>query len=194
MGVVLLVPGRPDAANADSVSSETRLVNRAFVEHQEPLKRFISRRVASADDTEDILQDVYVRIVRSKGLFLIDNIRAFLYKTALNLVRDHHRKSKNRSAVVFVEEYDEKLMPQGLSPERVLSARQRLRLIEAALHDMPPKYLEALIMSRFHGKTYDEIAETMGVTVRSVQTYIARAVDMMDQKLQAAQESRHDHD
>lgn len=158
-------------------------VRRAYLEHHEPLRQFIARRGASDEDAADILQDVYVRISRLGNLLQIQNLRAFLYATALNLVRDHKRRQQTRSIVVRVEDGAMDAIAAVGTPESISCARQRLRLMEEALASLPQAWRQALILHRFHDMTYDDIAQTLGVTTRSVQTYIARALEHIDRSL-----------
>ena len=66
--------------------------------------------------------------------------------------------------------------PDELSPERILIANERLARLMEALNALPPRMAEAFVLHRFDEMTYAEIARRMGVSVRTVESFIARAV------------------
>ena len=73
-----------------------------------------------------------------------------------------------------------------LHPERIMLDRERLAQFTAALDSLPPRMGEAFILHRFEEMTYREIARRMGVSVRTVEHFVSRAMRRIHASLEAS--------
>ena len=173
-------------ASAPMAASE---LERLFDEEYDDLVRFLYARFGSGPpEPEDVAQHAFLKLHDRGYLTDIDNPKAFLWRTASNLVvsglraenvRDNYRASLKAK----------KPEQQGVlsSPERVLEAEQELALVAQALATMPLRRRRAFVLHRFDGMGYTEIGRRLGIGRTAVTKHIARAAleidTLLDQSL-----------
>ncbi len=147
------------------------------------LVRFLSRKLNSKEDAQDIAQNAFIRIQQLAESGQLDNPKAYLYQTASNLAIDKIRRDQLHSKYVQTEgnwQHDDSGSAQKLSdyctPERLLAAKQELTEIERAIEGLPLKCRQAFLLHRVKGRSYSEIAIEMSVSVSSVEKYILQAL------------------
>lgn len=162
-----------------------------FERYYRELLNFLTHRLGNRDLAADLTQESYARVYAAGG-DAVREPRALLYTIARNLVTDHHRRSQQRDVVAPGEplpaeptDPDEHTGPEAHQPDVILSARQRLAAIEAALAACPPRPREAFVLYKIDGLSRAEVAEAMGVSVRTVETHLEVAMRACMQHLQA---------
>jgi RNA polymerase sigma factor (sigma-70 family) len=124
---------------------------------------FLWRVVGDGPEAEDCLQDTFLRAYRaSRGIERIENPRAWLYTIAGNVARTHLRRRGNQAAwnVALDEEHSD----GSASVERVVEGRQDVERLRQVLRALPYKQRAALMLRKYHGMTYPEIAAILGVS------------------------------
>lgn len=146
-----------------------------FREYRDALRRFFAARLGGNTLPDDAVQQVFLQAVRENSRRRIEKPRAFLFVIASNLVKDERRKRRTR----FMDRHepigDDVVCPRP-PPDLAAESRQELSLLIKALMELKPKYRCAFLLHRFHGLTYDEIAEEMGISASSVRNYISLAL------------------
>jgi RNA polymerase sigma-70 factor, ECF subfamily len=133
-------------------------LERTFQDHYRLIYRTAYRVTGTAEDAEDVLQTVFLKLMRSNSLEgFRENPKAYLYRSAVNLSLDVIRTRRRR--VLPVD-----LMPQ-LAPVRDTPIQENLR---AAMTKLNPKAAEILILRHVHGYTDAEIARFLGRSRASV--------------------------
>lgn len=147
-----------------------------YREHQGWLSSFLRKRLGCSQQAADLLQDTYLRLLVSGRLPDSDYARPYLTRIAKGLVVDHFRRKRIEQA--YLEEL-------ALRPEEfVQSPEEQLQLIDALieadtlLHSLPDKARRAFLLRRVDGLSYREISEQLGVSVSSVEKYVARALQV----------------
>jgi RNA polymerase sigma-70 factor (ECF subfamily) len=124
---------------------------------------FLWRLVGDGPDAEDCLQDTFMRAFKAKsGLEDIANPRAWLYAIAANVGRTHLRRRGNHAARNLL--LDDDHLDQGASVERIVEGRQDLEVLRQAVGALPYKQRAALMLRKYQGLEYAEIAEVLGGT------------------------------
>ena len=142
-----------------------------FDQHYPALVRYCQRLTGDRDVAEDIAQESMVRLFDHEVTGPVAGVRAWLFKTATHLVRDRYRVGKNR--LRLLEEHP--VAPsEPESPERSLERREARMRAREALEALAPRDREMLLM-RYSGFSYKEIAEAIEVAATSVGTLLARA-------------------
>ena len=145
-------------------------------EYGEPLRRYFARHLSRPDDAEDMVQEVFTRLLRSTDTEPIANPQAFLFRIASNLLLDRRRRNTVRQLNQH-EPYDETYHAhEVISPERVLIGKQELQRLKKAILALPPNVRAAFILHRFEGLKYKEISETLNISVSSVEKYMMTAI------------------
>ncbi|MGD7034060.1 RNA polymerase sigma factor [Methylotuvimicrobium buryatense] len=152
--------------------------------HREELHRFLVRRIACADTANDLLQDIFLRLINLHSAEPIGNPRAFAYRIAANLAIDHLRKQRETDDI-DADEYTQ-LPDDTAGPERIVFGRQQLELCEQALEELSPLCLKIFTMSRFEGYSHKQIAEELNISVSWVEKNIILALKQCKKALSDA--------
>ena len=154
------------------------------------LLNFLARKVGDKELAADLAQESYARVCAVPDRANIAEPRALLYTTARNLVTDHYRRAAVRDQVEISGAHEHALDADAVmasaawEPEAVLSGRQRLAAIEQALADLPPRPREAFVLYKLDGLSRGQVAEKMGVGVKTVETHLAVAMEACVCRLQ----------
>jgi len=142
-----------------------------FDRHYPELARYCQRLMGDRDAAEDIAQESMVRLFDHQVAGSEAGIRAWLFKTATHLVRDRYRVEKNRVRLL-AENPVQPSAPE--SPELRLERAEARAHARAALDALAPRDREILLM-RYAGFSYREIAEAIDVASTSIGTLLVRA-------------------
>ena len=134
------------------------------------LFRYLHRLTGDADVAEDIAQETFVRLLRQS--LPADEVRPWLFTVAMNLVRDHARKTERRQRLLTTAPV---LVAQSTLPDENVERAERVTRVRGALERLPVRDRQLLLM-REEGFKYEEIAAVIGVAPASVGTLIARAL------------------
>jgi len=144
------------------------------------LLNFIRRRVPDPGDAEDILQEVFYRLVEANRLLVpIEHITGWLFRVARNRITDVFRKKEpeNFSDLAIEDEDDDELQFEDLlpspddGPEAIHARRVFLEELRQALGELPKEQREVFMAHEFEGRSFKDLAEKTGV---SVNTLLAR--------------------
>lgn len=134
------------------------------------LERRLTATLGAFIDVEDVVQESFVRLGRYEG----DSVRhpkALLLRIASNLVMDAKRRSARRGVVHLpLEEARDVVAPVG-DPADLLD-------LKTAIMGLPPKLRDTLLLARFTPLTNEEIAERLGVSTKTVEWRISRALSI----------------
>lgn len=145
-----------------------------------PLVAYFQRRVGSRIEAEDLTQEVFLRLVRRTDVETLDNPEAFVFRTAVNLLRDRYRRGKTQRD--HLAEAGGQPVIEELSPERVFDSRQHLAMVVATLEELDERSRDAFILHRLEGMKHAQIAELYGVSVSSVEKYIIKALALLTER------------
>lgn len=149
----------------------------SFRDNYRDLLRFLTRRTGDAERAADLAQDTYLKLAAlSPASGEIRNPRAYVYRVAGNLAIDTLRRDGRIAADFTFLEAGDVVADPAPSPEARVIAQQRLRLLEAALDELPTKPRLALLLNRVEGRTFAEIASRLAVSESMVAKYIAHAL------------------
>lgn len=138
-----------------------------------PLVRFATGLGLGLADADDLAQEAFVRLwERRSSIDPSRSVRAWLYRTvrnlALNQFRDDRRHAERLAA----------LPPPGPepTPDDVAEGRTLARRLDALVAELPDRQREALLLTRLDGLTHAEVADVMGVSARTVNNHLVRAL------------------
>lgn len=149
-----------------------------FRRYSESILRYTDRILGSRAEAEDVTQEVFLKaIVRVDQYDGRAPVASWLFAIAANACRDRLRRSGRRASVPL-DSVAEPTAP-GPSPDRVLVESERRRLVRRALAALSDEQREALVLARFHGMPYVEIARTLEISEGAVKTRIFRAMEKL---------------
>ena len=164
------------AAHSDSAPRRPSLPLEAlFQEHHGAVYRAAYRITGDAADAEDVLQTVFVRLLRREDeLDLSASASSYLHRAAVNAALDLLR-SRRRSRAVALAEVEGALEETGPGPERSRGGRELAARLRAALTRLPPKSAEIFTLRYFEERSNLEIARMLGVSQTSIAVILHRA-------------------
>jgi RNA polymerase sigma factor (sigma-70 family) len=165
---------------APVVNKKTPVWARSFQQYQNSLRSFLRRRVADSWEVEDLVQEVYWRLLHAEAgeREAIHNIRAYLFTVAANLVRERAVLYQRAALQVDITDVLSELHAPDSSPEdHAYRQARRLRLVEA-ISALPPRCKAVMVMQYREGMSYAEIADAMGISTHMVKKYVVRSLDL----------------
>jgi len=153
------------------------LVERLFVEHGGGLRAFFYRRVRKHPDAAELAQEVYVRMLRVPDMGAVRNPEAYLYAVASNLAREHAVQERRSADALDVD--DPAIQEQLAELPAIagqLDKEQRVRRLREVLQQLPPKCHAAVVLQYWHGLSYEEISQRLGVSTHMVKKYLSQAL------------------
>ena len=132
--------------------------------------------VQRGKDGKDTVQETCVRALQVPAPENISNPVRYVLRIARNLAIDRRRQSK-REAQLFEHAVDSTLFADDLpDPERVLSGKESLAGVLAAIDRLPPRCHQAFVLHRFENLGYAAVAHRMGISISAVEKHIAEAM------------------
>lgn len=147
-----------------------------------PLMSFFMRRVKDHADAEDLTQETLLRVIRAQAFERIERAESYVFKVAVNLLRDHKRLSYrfHPTACVPIEEAVaselESQLVEDLSPERVLLSKDSLNEALALLEGLGERTRNIFVLFRLENMKQKEIAALYGIGQSTVEKHVMRAV------------------
>lgn len=183
MGNVIYLAKGADEQGAVGVEPQT--FELFFTEHRRALASYLRRRMASEADVQEVVQESYARILSyGYGCSRPPVVwKALLYRIATNLMHSRGRKDRAQNRAGHASLDDIELMSEAPSQERVVSAQQELQIVRRTILSLPPKCQKVFLLSRTHRKTYPEIADICGISVKMVEKYISQALAALRREL-----------
>ena len=143
------------------------------VDQRLSLQRFIEARLRDPVESEDLVQETYLRLYDYRRTRSIADVGAFCFTVARNLIRDQLRR--RRSAPLPAELVDEIACPQPRADE-ILAYRERVEVLVQALRRMPALRREVFMRQRLDGDAAAAIATDLGLSRAAVDKHVSRAV------------------
>ena len=153
-----------------------------FLKNRGELEAMLRGRTRDPQSAADLAQEVFLKLRRiTVPLPNNHEARRYLFTMARNLATDHQRVEGRRAqilegAVTLFEDIEP-------SPEAVTIARDQMRVVEAALTELPKHCRSVLYMSRMLGMSHGEIAAELGISRSLVEKYVVKAMLHCRQKL-----------
>lgn len=176
------------------MSEQDRQISEIMAEERPRLLNFIRRRVPDLSDAEDIVQDVFYRLVEANRLLMpIDHVTGWLFHVARNRITDFFRKKKPglfSDAAVEDESGEllriEDLLPSpAAGPDAIYLRNLLLDELELAIDELPDDQREVFVAHEMDGRSFQELAVETGVNVNTLLSRKRYAVLHLRERLQS---------
>lgn len=166
-----------NCSNTITCNDACATVAPVFLEYEKQLKRFVRKHVKDNSHSDDILQQLYLKIYRNcEQLQGINNMNAWLYQITRNAVNDFFRENSKVVALV-----DDAEIADANENENLV--RQEMEaLVLPLIQLLPEEYSEALILSEIEGISQKEIAEKLGISYSGAKSRVQRGREKLKQK------------
>jgi RNA polymerase sigma factor (sigma-70 family) len=140
-----------------------------------PLLSFFRKRTHNGADTQDLVQQVFLRLAQSRQAGEIHNPDAYIFQTAANALRDHYRHLAVHNRVLHqtIAAHSD---VSDLSPERISLARDDLARLVEGMRLLPERTRDVLTLRCFEGLKNIQIAKLQQISTRSVENHIAKGL------------------
>lgn len=152
--------------------------------HYNGLVNFVySRYVNDMDEAKDIIQSTFMKIWKGRDkIDVTSSPKSYLYQVAKNSALDHIRKYKSKVNVVLEDDLERMDRVEEEVSRDADSFHLRTKIVEA-LDVLKPKTRKIFELNKFEGLTYEEIANHMDISKRTVESNIARALVLLRDRL-----------
>jgi len=165
---------------------ESAAYERLVADHSGDVYALLFRLTSDGEEARDLTQETFLRAFQSINRFRGEaSLKTWIYRIAINQARNRWRwwRRRRREATVSLDATDEQrerplaatlASNDGLSPEEETLAREREAQLRGALLKLRSSYREAVILRDVEGFSYDEIAETLQISIGTVKSRISR--------------------
>ena len=184
-------------------AGEPGAFERLVTVYESRIKAAVARHIVDRASVDDLSQEVLLRLYRARDRYEpTARFETFLYRIIFNICVNHTQYSRRRRHLAFRQgtEDDEPGVPlpaddTALAPPREIELGERARLLHAAIGRLPENQRRALLLSRFEGLAYEEIAAVMDTSLQAVKSLLWRArenlrVDLSDRLDEAGEPLR----
>jgi RNA polymerase sigma factor (sigma-70 family) len=176
-----------------AMTTQDRQISEIITKERSRLHNFIRRRVPDPSDVEDILQDVFYKLVEANRLLMpIEHITGWLFRVARNRITDLFRKKKPEtfSDQAVEDEHGELLRIEDLlpspdaGPEALYVRSVLLDELETALDELPDEQREVFVAHELEGRSFKELAAETGTSLNTLLARKRYAVLYLRERLQ----------
>ena len=176
------------------MTEQDRQISEIIVKERSRLCNFIRRRVPDPSDAEDIVQEVFYKLIEANRLLMpIEHVTGWLFRVARNRITDLFRKKKPETfSEAAVEDVDgevlriEDLLPSpDAGPEALYARSVFLDELELALDELPEEQREVFVAHELEGRSFKEMAVETGVSVNTLLSRKRYAVLHLRERLQS---------
>jgi RNA polymerase sigma-70 factor (ECF subfamily) len=171
---------------------------RVVAEHSGDVYALLYRLTTDPEEARDLTQETFLRAFQSIGRFRGDaNLKTWIYRIAVNQARNRWRWWRRRKRDVTVSldatgERDEQPLSailrddDAIDPEQETLARERESHLREALLELKRPFREAVILRDVEGFSYEEIAETLELSIGTVKSRLSRGRFQLRRKLEGS--------
>ena len=148
------------------------LISNYYIAHRDELLAYVCSRLGDSCQAEDIVQNVFLRLLTSDKLISEVTLPALVFAMTRNLVYDYYR---HHTAVEQYEHYIKGVCSELTSDESILSAREVMEQLEQGLARLPENCREIYRMHIYDGMKVGEISRELGEGYKSVEHRLGTA-------------------
>jgi RNA polymerase sigma-70 factor (ECF subfamily) len=157
-------------------AGDERALGEVFRAHFAGMASFVQRFVRSPDVAEELVQDVFLKLwTKREQLAEIETLRTYLFRAARNTALNHLRRQKLERRWQEEQGMDDD-PPAAFAADEETTEQEVTAAVQEAINRLPPRCREVFLLSRDGGLTYAEIARSLEISVKTVETQMGRAL------------------
>ena len=171
-------------------SSDDAAFSEVVARYKAKIYNYLYRMTGSADDAEDLTQEVFIRMYTSIDSFRgQSSLNTWLFRIAGNLCIDRFRRARNRAAAYSLDapagddDLASEVPDTTYEPHRMLENAEMAEQIQMALSKLPDKLRSTLLLHDIEGLPYEEIAQVVGCPLGTVKSRLFNARIQLRQHL-----------
>ena len=161
--------------------NNNQLISNYYAAHRDELLSFIAVRITNAVEAEDLVQDIFLRLLRGHHLITPDTLPALIYTMARHAVSDYYRRRR------IYEEYEHYIKRSDCTSEieSLISARQLMERMERSLARLPKTCCEIYRLHIYDGMKVRDIARELSLPYKQVENRLGQARKAVRQQLRS---------
>jgi RNA polymerase sigma-70 factor, ECF subfamily len=176
----------PAALEAIPPQVDPARMEKVFEQHHALVFRAAYRVTGNAADSEDVMQTIFLRLVRRSDAFQdVSEIESYLYRAAVNAALDTVRQRQRASATPLEETASGHVSDMRQSPEKAFDSGEIKKWLREAVGRLSPLAAEAFALRFFEDKKNTEIAEILGTTASSIAVTLHRTRERLEREYRA---------
>jgi RNA polymerase sigma-70 factor (ECF subfamily) len=176
----------------DALAGDQRAYRELLERHRQPIYHVIFKIIRNPDEAADLVQETFMKAFGSLASYRFEyRFSTWLYKIAANNAIDFLRKKRidalslDKPIQTVDGEVTFEVPDWSQNPEEELYRRRRAITVQDAIAALPPKYREVIQLRHQQDKSYEEIADQLGLPVGTVKARIFRARELLKKKLKS---------
>lgn len=158
---------------------ESKFFEDIYNTYAKEIRRFLFYKTQDIDKSEDILQDVFIKLWENCNKVDFNKVKSYIYSIANNMflndikdqkvVQNHRKHNENKST--------------NESPEFIMLEKEFMEKLESTIDNLPEKQREVFLMNRIEKKKYKEIALLLDISVKAVEKRMHQALVVMRKEI-----------
>ena len=153
-----------------TANNQGQMIANFYTVHHAELVNYATSRLGNREEGEDLVQDVFIKMMSFEGIINEATIKSFAFTIAANKVKDHLRRRIFRHKMEENAKYEMEL--QYSHVERVVEYHDTLRMVNDSMARLSPACAKVYRMSLFEDMTTGDIAQEMNVSKRTVESQL----------------------
>ena len=187
-------PSARDRADMERlIAGHNAALNDLMERHAKPVFHFLCRMLGNEDDANDLAQETFVRVFKSRGSFRAEQrFSTWLFTIAANLARNHFRWRSRHPNISLDAENSETEQTLGSTlpansptPKEAALASERADAVRAAVGKLPEDLREAIVLCEWEEHTVVEAAAILETTPKAVESRLYRARQLLRERLKS---------
>lgn len=151
--------------------SNNIIIEKAYIKYYSEISNYLYMKVSNIDDVEDLVQDIFLKLLEYNKVLIEDKIRNIIYVIARNLIIDKYRTQRNFVEIELENNYCPSLS-MYYNAEITVIVNNLLELESQAVNKLPKMRRKIYKLVRFEGKTIDEISFLLCLSCRTVENHL----------------------
>jgi len=144
--------------------------------HEAALRAYLRSQFPRLQDSDDVIQETYTRLLREKNAGRVQHPRAFMFTAARNVALDLFRRRRTAGADAVTHLDSANVVEERPDAAEALNQRQELELLAEAVRTLPERCRQVIMLRYLKGHSYKEIAALLDISPETVKTHMAKGV------------------
>ena len=153
-----------------TANNQGQMIANFYTVHHAELVNYATSRLGNREESEDLVQDVFIKMMSFEGIINEETIKSFAFTIAANKIKDHLRRRIFRHKMEENAKYEMEL--QYSHVERVVEYHDTLRMVNDSMARLSPACAKVYRMSLFEDMTTGDIAQETNVSKRTVESQL----------------------
>lgn len=178
----IVIPPPPEHAPS-AATDQSRWFTEEIQAHESSLRSYLHGSFPGVRDVDDVVQESYLRIFRTRAAEPIQSAKAFLFRVARNIALDLLRRNKNSPINTVGDLSALPVIEDRRGVVDTVSIDEKLGLLADAMAVLPPRCREVIMLCKIRGLTHREAAARLGISERTVDEQVFRGFKRLDEEL-----------